>query len=60
MNLKKMNSDLKIMLAVGGWNAGSYPLDQVIINQTTINTFANQADIVLRKWKFDGLDIVIF
>jgi chitinase len=57
MNLKQMNSNLKIMLAVGGWNAGTYPFDQVIANQSTINSFVNDAVMFLRKWRFDGLDI---
>ncbi|XP_035672026.1 chitotriosidase-1-like [Branchiostoma floridae] len=51
------NPDLKISLAVGGWNVGSGPFSDMV------STPANRAEFVttslgfLRQWDFDGLDL---
>ena len=58
MKLKKINKDLKIMLGIGGWDAGSYPFDEIVVDENTINLFANNAVTFLRKWNFDGLGII--
>lgn len=56
-DLKNRNRELKTLLAVGGWNAGSRafsPMAGTIENRLL---FMNSAIDFLRKYKFDGLDL---
>ena len=55
MKLKEKNEKLKILIAIGGWNAGSYPFEQVTNSTETLNQFAQSSVEFLRQWNFDGL-----
>ena len=57
MKLKNLNNNLKIMLAVGGWDVGSYPFNQIVADHNATNEFANNVVLFLKKWGFDGLGI---
>lgn len=57
MKLKDKNPKLKILIAIGGWNAGSWPFEQIIASQASMDLFAKNSVTFLRKWNFDGLDI---
>jgi hypothetical protein len=49
-------SDLKILLAIGGWNHGSGPFTAMVSNQSNIDQFAANSLTFLRNNGFDGLD----
>jgi len=55
--LKKSNPRLKILLAVGGWRAGSGPFVAVVTSANTRQTFAANAAKFVRRHGFDGLDV---
>ena len=57
MNAKNTNPDLKILLAIGGWNHGSKPFTRVVQNEGDIYKFAGNSIEFLRKHDFDGLDL---
>ncbi|KAK3748290.1 hypothetical protein RRG08_039542 [Elysia crispata] len=57
MKLKDSNPDLKVLLAVGGWNMGSGPFTGVVASRATRSKFISTSITYLRKWKFDGLDL---
>jgi hypothetical protein len=56
--LKKKNPLLKTLLAVGGWNMGSMIFSDMAINETNRQNFIRSAVVYLRRWNFDGLDLV--
>ena len=55
--LKKVNPRLKVLLAVGGWRAGSEPFVAVVNSETNRKSFAENAALFIRRHGFDGLDI---
>jgi len=55
--LKKSNPRLKILLAIGGWRAGSGPFVAVVSSAETRRTFAANAANFVRRHGFDGLDV---
>ena len=55
--LKKSNPRLKILLAIGGWRAGSGPFVAVVESASTRKTFAANAAKFVRQHGFDGLDV---
>ncbi|XP_076074292.1 putative chitinase 10 [Mytilus galloprovincialis] len=57
MALKAKNPDLKILIAIGGWNQGSGPFTALVENENDIYTFAGNSIDFLRKHHFDGLDL---
>jgi len=57
MALKKSNPRLKVLLAVGGWRAGSAPFVAVVASAKARKTFAANAANFLRRHGFDGLDV---
>jgi len=56
-DLKKKNSNLVTMLAVGGWEYGTGYLSQMLLTVDTRKAFITSAITVLRKHDFDGLNI---
>nr|AYD38873.1 chitinase-like protein [Mytilus trossulus] len=57
MAVKAKNPDLKIMLAIGGWNHGTRPFTAMVKNENDIETFVKNSIDFLRKNNFDGLDL---
>ena len=55
--LKKQNPSLKIILALGGWNAKSTDFTKIAATDATMNEFNVKALAFLREHNFDGLDI---
>ena len=56
-DLKTANPDLKILLAIGGWNHGSEPFTDMVSTQSNIDQFAVNSLTFLRTHGFDGLDL---
>ena len=60
IGLKKKNPDLKVLLAVGGWNheGGVFsPFSDMVSTQEKRTKLINQSIKFLRHYKFDGLDL---
>ena len=55
--LKGANPDLKVLLAVGGWNHGSGPFSDMANDDRTRKSFIKNAVSFLKKYNFDGLDL---
>ncbi|XP_042219680.1 chitotriosidase-1-like isoform X2 [Homarus americanus] len=55
--LKEINTDLKTLLAIGGWNEGSTKYSQMVSSKSTRSTFIESCVEFLHKYGFDGLDI---
>lgn len=56
-NLRQKNPELKILLAIGGWAAGSGPFKDLTSNVFRMNQFVYDSTEFLRSNNFDGLDI---
>lgn len=52
--LKLQNSRLKVLLSVGGWNAGSLGFSNMVSTKLRRKTFVESAIKFLRKYNFDG------
>lgn len=57
MALKRQNSQLKVLLAVGGWNVGAEPFSKIVHNEDSRKAFIKQSVQFLLDHKFDGLDL---
>ncbi|KAM9690659.1 acidic mammalian chitinase [Dama dama] len=55
-DLKKKNSQLKILLAIGGWNFGTAPFTAMVATPENRKTFISSVVQFLRQYGFDGLD----
>lgn len=55
--LKKSNGKLKVLLAVGGWNFGTAPFQQMTASAQSRKTFIDSVVEFLRKHNFDGFDL---
>lgn len=56
-DLKARNPNLKIMIAVGGWNHGSGKFSNMVTDSSLRSKFVSTAVTFLTKNKFDGLDL---
>ena len=56
-DLKKINPNLKILIAVGGWNFGSGPFSDMVNNEALRKNFVATSVEFLTLNKFDGLDL---
>ena len=57
MDLKIKNPDLKVLLAVGGWNHGVSPFSLMVSNAENMQKFVESSVTFLRKHDFNGLDL---
>lgn len=57
MNLRMLNPNLKILLAIGGWTHGTAPFTAVVVDPINIAAFAANTLEYLKTYKFDGLDL---
>ncbi|XP_052685035.1 uncharacterized protein LOC128164955 [Crassostrea angulata] len=55
--IKNKNREIKTLLAVGGWNAGSGAFSSMVASTESRLLFVNSAIDFLRKYDFDGLDL---
>ncbi|KAJ4369884.1 hypothetical protein N0V83_005648 [Neocucurbitaria cava] len=55
--LKKMNSGLKVFIAVGGWAAGGAGFSRMVSSPSSRSTFIQSALSFMRTYNFDGIDI---
>lgn len=56
MYLKTQNPELKILLAIGGWNHGSSAFSKMVNNDEKRRNFVRNSVEFLQKNRFDGLD----
>merc|ERR1712168_13304 len=56
-NLKKLNPNLKTILAIGGWNEGATHYSEMVKTQERRSGFIDSAVEMLLKHNFDGLDM---
>ncbi|CAG5135458.1 unnamed protein product, partial [Candidula unifasciata] len=57
IKMKEKNPDLKVLLAIGGWNMASAPFIPLGQTKYSRETFAKNAVAFLRKRNFDGFDM---
>ncbi|XP_055954764.1 chitotriosidase-1 isoform X2 [Patella vulgata] len=57
IGLKNTNPSLKVILAIGGWNADNTQYVNLVANDTAMQAFADNAITYLRQRGFDGLDL---
>jgi len=56
-SLKRRRPELQLLLAVGGWSAGSLPFVPVVQTSQSRRKFSRYAVRFLRRHGFDGLDL---
>lgn len=56
-NLKKRNSDMQTLLAVGGWDAGSKQFSNMVSSSSNRKTFIKSCLSTIEEYKFDGIDL---
>ena len=57
MALKEQNPDLKILLAIGGWNFGTAQMTVMLSTEANRKEFVDTSITYLRTHNFDGLDL---
>ena len=56
-DLKKINPELKVLVAVGGWNMGSTDFSNMVANSASRARFISTTIEFLRERNLDGLDL---
>lgn len=56
-DLKKKNSQLKTIVAIGGWNEGSENYSNMAKDASSRSTFVKSIVPFLKEHNFDGLDL---
>lgn len=56
-DLKNINSNLKTMAVIGGWNEGSDKYSRIANDPQKRKTFIDSALAFMKKFKFNGLDL---
>jgi chitinase len=56
-DLKYVNPNMKVTLAIGGWNEGSKKYSDMAKDPVKRQIFAKSAVEFLKKYNFDGLDL---
>ena len=56
-DLKKANPNLKVLLAVGGWNMGTAPFISLVTSNSIMDQFVSDSVTYLKNRNFDGLDL---
>ena len=57
LSLKQYNPDLKVMIAIGGWNEGTKKYSDMALNSESRSTFVESVVDFLVMHGFDGLDL---
>lgn len=57
INLKNSNPNVKLLIAMGGWNEGSTTYSQVVASSTARATFVTSVYNFLERYGFDGFDL---
>ena len=57
MGLRKANKDLKVMIAIGGWNEGAKSYSDMANSKKNRGAFIASVIDFLKVHKFDGLDL---
>ena len=57
MRMKRINPKLKILLAVGGWNARSNAFSEIVSTRRNKEEFIINSINFIHQYGFDGLDI---
>ena len=55
--LKQQNPDLKVMLAVGGWNHPAASFTQMVSTEQSQQEFVENSYKYMKQYGFDGLDL---
>ena len=56
-DMKRRNRDLKVTLAIGGWNEGSEKYSLMAKDPEARRIFVKSVVTMLREYNFDGLDL---
>lgn len=57
MQQKQSDPNVKVLLAIGGYSAGTYNFETISSTSANRQHFADNAVIFLRQYGFDGLDV---
>ena len=57
VELKKVNPNLKVTIAIGGWNQGSQKYSEMARDADSRKKFVKSVLKMLREYGFDGLDL---
>jgi len=57
IELRKANPNLKILIAVGGWNQGSVRFSDMARHGANKGRFISSAVAMVKKFQLDGIDM---
>lgn len=56
VNLKSQNSNLKVLVSLGGWNEGSLKFSEVVSSAAKRKILVNEIVAFIEEHNFDGFD----